>query len=63
MPAKPTRLEITAGDPIVHIIPISEKEVELRHHLLTEKEFENKMLRYSFMSSFMGRYKKNARRT
>jgi hypothetical protein len=62
MPAKTARLEITAGDPIVHILPISEKEIELRQHLLTEKEFENKMLRYSFMSSFMGRYKKNAKR-
>jgi hypothetical protein len=63
MPSKGSRLELTAGDPLIHIIPISEKDIELRNHLLTEKEFENKMLRYSFMSSFIGRYKKNARRT
>jgi len=63
MPAKNSRIELTAGDPIVHIIPISEKEVDIRCHQLTEDEFKNKMLKYSFMSSFMGRYKKNAKRS
>lgn len=62
MPVGDRRLELTAGDPLVHIIPLSEKEVELKQHLITDKEFETKMLRYSFMSSFLGRYKKNVKR-
>jgi hypothetical protein len=63
MPAKQARLELTAGEPIVHIIPVSEKEVDLRCHELTDKEYRTKMLKYSFMSSFMGRFKKNAKRS
>ena len=29
-----------AGDPLVHIIPISEKKVKLHHHLLSEEEYQ-----------------------
>lgn len=63
MPSKPARIDLTAGDPLIHVIPLTEYEIDLKNHLISEKEFENKMLRYSFMSSFMGRYKKNAKRS
>jgi hypothetical protein len=59
---KANRIEFTAGKPLVHVMPLSEYNIKIKNHLVTEKEFENKMLRYSFLSSFMGRYKKNAKR-
>lgn len=63
MPSRAARIELTSGDPLIHVIPLSEHDIDLRNHLISEKEFETKMLRYSFMSSFMGRYKKNAKRS
>lgn len=62
LPNKANRLEFEAGDILVHVIPISDYNIELKHHLVTQEEFKSKMLRYSFLSSFMGRYKKNAKR-
>lgn len=43
----------SAGDPLVHIIPISEKKVKLHHHLVTQQEWDkvkvhvNQRIRYS----------------
>jgi hypothetical protein len=62
LPKAQNRVEFTAGQPLVHIMPLSEYNIKLKNHLITEKEFETKMLKYSFLSSFMGRYKKNAKR-
>ena len=58
MPLQVSRLELKAGEPMAHIIPISEKEIELKCHQLTKAEFENKMVKHKYMSSFMGTYKK-----
>lgn len=61
LPSADNRLEFSSGDILTHIIPLSEFNIQLKHHLISSSEFQKKMLSYSFLSSFMGRYKKNAR--
>lgn len=62
LPIKETRIELSAGETIVHIIPLSDKKIELKNHLISLEEWNKKHLRYSYMSSFVGRFKKNAKR-
>lgn len=33
---------IKAGQPMVHMVPLTEKQIEVKHHLLTEEEFKQK---------------------
>ena len=35
--------KFNAGDPLVHMIPISDKKVKLHHHLLTHEEYQRKI--------------------
>ena len=39
-PRKINRIELFAGDPMAHIIPITQERVELRHHLISMDELE-----------------------
>jgi hypothetical protein len=48
---------IKAGDPIVHLIPLTEKNVEIKNHLIDENEF-TKMLDANAYPSFKNRYAK-----
>jgi hypothetical protein len=34
-----TRLELKAGTPLVHLIPLSDKQVEIKNHLISGEEF------------------------
>lgn len=34
-------IKINAGDPLVHIIPLSDKKIKLRYHLVEGKEFQS----------------------
>lgn len=36
------KIHIDFGTPMAHVIPISEKNIELRHHLVDDKEYKNK---------------------
>jgi hypothetical protein len=58
MPKKQNRIELVAGQPLLHIIPLSDKKIILKNHLISEEEHKRKLLTYSYMSSFVGRYKK-----
>lgn len=62
LPIKENRIEFSAGETIVHIIPLSDKKIEIKNHLISFEEWNKKHLRYSYMSSFTGRFKKNAKR-
>ena len=50
------RLELEAGMPMAHITPITEKKIELKHHLIDFNEFHNRFERTFF--SFNSRYSK-----
>ena len=58
MPKKENRIELSAGQPMLHIVPLSDKKIVLKNHLISEDEHKQKLLTYSYMSSFVGRYKK-----
>jgi hypothetical protein len=34
--------QIKAGQPLAHLIPLTEKKVSLKHHLITREEFDSK---------------------
>lgn len=36
-------VKIHAGDPLVHMIPLSDKKLEVHHHLLSHEEFKKRM--------------------
>jgi hypothetical protein len=42
---KNTIVKFNAGDPLIHLIPISEKKVKLKHHLVSTTEFNQMVLR------------------
>jgi hypothetical protein len=60
---KNNRLELMANQPLVHIIPVSDRPVIVKNHIVTHDEWHTKSLRYSFLSSFLGKYKKNVKKS
>jgi len=57
MPRSETRkiLKIEANQPMVQIIPMTERKIELRHHLVTPEEFEKINYPDGFKGSFTNR--------
>jgi hypothetical protein len=56
-PKIPHRIELDAGIPIAHLIPLSENEIDIRNHLISKEEYEKiKSIDYKF--AFIGGYKK-----
>jgi hypothetical protein len=53
---KPSITKFLAGDPLVHIIPLSEKEVVIHNHLISEKEHQS---RFGYVTSNVNGYKKS----
>lgn len=39
---KPTVYEIDAGDPLVQLIPLTEREFKIEHHYVSQEEFERR---------------------
>ena len=62
MPRKENRIELSASQPLVHIIPLSDKKIILKNHLISKEEHDQKHLSFSYMSNFLGRYKKNVKK-
>ena len=55
MPRLNNRVELDAGLPLVHIVPISDKNVEIVHHLIDKSEFTKMSDRFGsfkFRNSF-----------
>jgi len=55
---KDNKILITAGQPMAHLIPITEKEIEVRTHHVTEQEYM-KLDVSAYESSFIKKYAKN----
>jgi hypothetical protein len=47
VPKDHQRLEFVYGDPLYHFIPLTEKELEIKHHLISKKEYD-KLNNWSF---------------
>jgi hypothetical protein len=52
------RLEFSCSQAMAHMIPLDNVDIDLRHHLISTKEFEQRVLKFSYQSSFLGKYKK-----
>jgi hypothetical protein len=60
LPKKAQRIELFAGDPMVHIIPLSESDVEIRTHLVSHEE-QARLLNDDVKFAFTGKYKKKVK--
>lgn len=57
-PKEDNQITIAAGTPMVHIVPLTDRTVEVRCHVVSEKE-HNQIYLKNYLGSFLGSYKKN----
>jgi hypothetical protein len=57
VPRKNNRLEFEAGQPLAHVIPISDKKVEIKTHVISISEFDFKLQRLGYQTKWFGNYK------
>jgi hypothetical protein len=53
----PRNFMIAAGTPLVHMIPISDKDVEVKCHYLPQQEYNKKFHKTTHQLKFIGAYK------
>jgi hypothetical protein len=58
-PKKDSIYQFEVGEPMAHIIPLSEKELKVKTHLVTQAEYEILDKRGNFRPKFMGSYKRS----
>ena len=49
-------IDIAAGQPMAHIIPLSESPIEIKTHVISDDEMRKKAIIYSSSSSFVSKY-------
>jgi hypothetical protein len=54
---KGSTLTVNAGDPLVHIVPLSENDVELRNHVVSEQEYNTIANNFTRKSMWGGQHK------
>jgi hypothetical protein len=47
---------VNAGQPMVHSIPLSDRELDIRNHLLSDDEFNKRLMKFTSTFSFAKRY-------
>lgn len=52
------QIELSAGQPVAHIIPISEKKVQVKNHIVSPIEYDMLTKRLSYTPFFSRNYKK-----
>lgn len=52
------RIQISAGSPVAHLIPLTEKEIELKIHMIDPTNMEDLKIKNTFYPFFRGSYKK-----
>lgn len=52
LPRKNTEIYFKIGQPLVHIIPLSDKKLQIRNHLVTKEEFSKRFM--NVMGSYNG---------
>ena len=60
-PRRDKQIRLNAGDPLVHILPLTEHEIEIKTHLVTGEEL-HKLGWTSQPSSFTNKYRVNKKR-
>jgi hypothetical protein len=56
-----TRIELEAGTPLVHLIPVTDKKVQIKCHLVDDKEYHYVSNR-TLYPVFKNRYAKGMRK-
>lgn len=56
-------ITINAGQPLAYLIPMTDKDVVIKSHLVSENEYRNMLTTSTYASKFVDRYKFNKRIT
>jgi hypothetical protein len=59
MHQKNNQIQLDAGDPLVHIIPLSDKRIKIKNHLVSQSEYLNIKNKSSYCSKFSKKYSFN----
>lgn len=59
MPVRNARIEMSRGQPLAHLVPLSDARVDVRTHVLDSQEYARMTQVTNYASTFLGRYKKN----
>ena len=59
VPAKDARYEVKNNTPLLHIIPLTDKDLEIKHHLVDDKEFNKIHDQLEYHSTFIGKMSNN----
>jgi hypothetical protein len=59
VPAKDARYEIKNNTPLMHIIPLTDDSIEIKHHLVDDKEFNRLHDSLEYHSTFLGKMSNN----
>lgn len=59
VPAKDARYEVKNNTPLMHIIPLTDKNVQIKHHLVDDKEYNKLHDRVEYHSTFLGKMSNN----
>jgi hypothetical protein len=59
VPAINSRYEVKNNTPLMHIIPLTDKKVTIKHHLVDDKEFNRIHDRVEYHSTFVGKMLNN----
>jgi hypothetical protein len=54
-----SQIDVPVGTPMAHVIPITEKEIVIKNHLIDFQEYQKKAMRFSYNTNFVGTYKHN----
>ncbi len=60
LPAQNKLIQIDHGQPIAHIVPLSDKQIEVRNHLISKNEYDN-LVAKSTSITFLRKYEKIVR--
>ena len=58
-PNTKANIDIVAGQPMAHIIPLSESPIEIKTHVISDNEMRKKAIIYNSSSSFLSKYLTN----
>lgn len=45
-------IEIKQGTPLIHLMPLTEKEIVLKHHIISYEEYHNDSLNFTFNNAY-----------
>jgi len=59
---QPNQLNVSEGTPLAYIIPLSDKEIVIKTHLIDRQEFNKEHEKLTFTNKYIGGYKLNKKK-